>query len=156
MVDQKHLPDKLCFKCSDALLSAVQIRSICIESEKLLRKKLSDLITLQTETSEPEINEKPREEIPQACNATREASFSSNDDHNFEDIAIPKSKQASYCPPSYKMKKINVPCEICGKKYKRSYIMTHLKTHKDEDKTKGFNCKNTDFLYLKYLIDFNR
>jgi len=37
-----HLPSKVCFKCSEALLTATQIRSLCIESDKLLKKQLVD------------------------------------------------------------------------------------------------------------------
>lgn len=160
MNDQQHLPDKLCFKCSDALLNAVQIRSICIESEKLLKKKLSDLNIMKTYSSESKTYEKSNEPIPQAF--MPQASVFENEkilDYDLEDITAEKPiSKRIYCPPSYKMKKINTPCEICGKNYKRSYIMTHLKTHNNEEKTKEFSCKNNQIhvFYPKFSIDFNR
>lgn len=41
------LPDKICYKCSDALTYATQIRSLCLDSDKLLKKQLSDLNLLK-------------------------------------------------------------------------------------------------------------
>ena len=37
------MPNKICLKCSDSLLDAFQIRNLCIESDRLLKKQLHDL-----------------------------------------------------------------------------------------------------------------
>ena len=52
------LPNKLCLKCSDSLLDAFQIRNVCIEIDRLLRKQLHDLNLLTDK--EPKIEMKRR------------------------------------------------------------------------------------------------
>lgn len=43
------MPDKICYKCSDSLLDAFQIRNLCIDSDRFLRKQLCDLNVLKLE-----------------------------------------------------------------------------------------------------------
>ena len=51
------MPDKICYKCSDSLLDAFQIRNLCIDSDRFLRKQLCDLNVLKLEEPSSDITD---------------------------------------------------------------------------------------------------
>ena len=55
------MPNKICLKCSDSLLDAFQIRNLCIESDKFLRKKLHDLNLLVDKEPKIEVTDNNHE-----------------------------------------------------------------------------------------------
>ncbi|CAO1413132.1 unnamed protein product [Diamesa serratosioi] len=55
------LPNKICLKCSDSLLDAFQIRNLCIESDRLLRKQLHDLNLLADKEPKIEVTDNQHE-----------------------------------------------------------------------------------------------
>lgn len=53
------MPDKICYKCSDSLLDAFQIRNLCIDSDRFLRKQLYDLNVLKLEEPTSDTSDEP-------------------------------------------------------------------------------------------------
>lgn len=161
------LPTKICYKCSDALLSAAQIRSLCLESDKYLKRQLIDLNLLPMKLEETLKNEKNAEEpfveihleeedeqlddhqVDEYCERdveTEQIEFKYEAIYEDDAVSDEKAVQArsSQSQPKTQPKPAvtHEVCEICGKTYTKHYILHHLKTH-DADKTKGdkFQCE---------------
>jgi hypothetical protein len=123
----------------------MQIRSLLIDSDKLLKKQLLDLNLLKAKDDEvkPEFKQDPQDLIAEEKNEQDDVKceiVSSGDERDdFEDNFI-----APLQAPPYQQKHSSSKqevCHICGKEYSRSYIATHLRTHQGEEKSKIFSCK---------------
>lgn len=131
---------------------AIQIRSLCVESQKLLLKQLEDLDLLQPQKpnkTEPvsDIEALDDEEIVEEVHLEEAAPeiYSVEGDSEvytvveLEDdlrppVEVPKKR--SRANSTYEI------CELCGKRYTKNYISTHLRTHRDDDqKVKSYGCE---------------
>lgn len=160
------LPDKICYKCSDALLSAAQIRSLFLESDKYLKRQLIDLNLMSPMKLEQALDEKNTDEpyveihledegeqlddhqrydeVPSESDQNYNPDFNAIDEYKnetkFEDDDFFAIKVPPNRRPSSKLEPGPVVthkvCEICGKTYTRRYIAHHLKTH-DSDRRKA-------------------
>lgn len=135
---------------------AMQIRSLCIESDKLLKKQLHDLNIIKSDDDvkleskvesihEPieiaiEEDEDVKCEIVNTDDDVDDADGYESKDTDFEDNFIAPLPPPSL--PQSSSKKTHEICHVCGKEYTKSYIATHLRTHLGEQKVKNFSCKS--------------
>lgn len=158
------LPDKICYKCSDALQSAAQIRSLCLESDRYLKRQLIDLNLVSPMKFEETLKENSFEENFVEVHLEEEVKqledhhddeyyagdveaeqvdykFTFNDyngEANYQDDELYNKKAVL---PSFPKSKAEVKptithevCEICGKTYVKGYIAHHLRTHDSKRK----------------------
>lgn len=144
----KYLPNKICCNCADALIRAIEIQTLCLESYKLLMEELNDHHLSKSEKIKFEADEKLEieEEYCEEVHLEEES-----DPHEFDDPTELDGSKTLECDvqvdksATESNKLMNVAaheiCEHCGKSYSRKYIKTHLRTHREkEQKMKRFIC----------------
>lgn len=136
---------------------AAQIRTLCLESHKLLMKQLENLNALEDDSSEILIDSIKLEdysiqiiEDSSLCADIEDTSQVEASDECVEYLVVVQEEEHvdvvtldTSQSESLRHQKLNSShevCEMCGKTYSKHYIATHLRTHKDNEKAK-FKCE---------------
>lgn len=162
-------PDKICMRCSKALINASEVRALCLNSDKLLRQELQEHTVIKVEDDvEPQRVELEDDIEEQHIEVHLENQSSGTEDvvicaEDPEDYRIEEALDDSiiYYDESHEEKRVlhvetleNTTeylhdgfggqfkvCEICGKIYTKNYISNHRKTHELEADKVKYHCK---------------
>lgn len=153
------LPDKICLNCSDDLLRACEIRSLCLESDTFLRLQVIDPVlpknesifkaSFKVELMELEATEENYKETHLDPPDQQGIDVSDNISGGYECVegsmsVLHQSKYDAFLntTSTNDLNNLKTFCEVCGKAYTKRYFTNHIRTHSEQLKEKAkLSCK---------------